>query len=129
MDIKKVSLIIITLLTMLTLGCANNKPNNINKEYGFKDKKENVINASTNDTLNDKSKEISEEKAVELVKEYLSKSGFYLPPVIEVDGIDGDYYIVHAYEIITNEDESHTATMGWYNVNMYTGEIINIMEN
>lgn len=129
MNIKKGSLIIIVLLISLTLGCTNKGSKDMNKESNFNNKNENAVNVSTNNTKDTKPKAISEEKAVELVKEYLSKSGFYLPPVIEVDGVDGDSYIVHAYEVITNEDESHIATMGWYNVNMNTGKLIDIMAN
>ena len=47
---------------------------------------------------------------------------------IEVDSVEDRYYIVHVYDVITNDNESHTATTGWYKVNKYNGEIIDIMQ-
>ena len=75
-----------------------------------------------------KEKEIGETKAIKLVKQYLEKNNSYVASNIEVDSIDNKYYTVHVYDVITNNDESHTATTGWYQVNKYTGEIIDIMQ-
>lgn len=77
-------------------------------------------------TSNNKEK-ISKEDAVNLIKNYLEGNNSYIPNVIEVDNIDGDVYIVHAYDVITNEDETHIATSGWFEVNMYTSKIVDIM--
>ncbi|MGL5327736.1 MAG: hypothetical protein ACRDD7_00615 [Peptostreptococcaceae bacterium] len=85
-------------------------------------------NKSIVETLNIKNKDINEKEAVEQVKKYLSQGGSYLPPIIEVDSIDGNYYIVHAYEIIKNDEESHTATTGWFYVNKLTGEVTDMMK-
>ena len=73
-------------------------------------------------------KEISEQNAINLTKEYLEKNNLYLASNIEIDGIEDKYYIVHVYDVITNDSESHTATTGWYKVNKYSGEIIDIMQ-
>lgn len=75
-----------------------------------------------------KEKEIGEKKALRLVKEYLEKNNSYIANHIEVDSVDDKYYTVHVYDIISNDDESHTATTGWYQVNKYTGEIIDVMQ-
>ena len=75
-----------------------------------------------------KEKEIGEKKAIKLVKEYLEKNNSYVASHIEVDSVDNKYYVIHVYDVITNDDESHTATTGWYQVNKYTGEIIDIMQ-
>lgn len=69
---------------------------------------------------------ISESKAISLVKDMFSNSG-YVPSVIEVDHREGNKYVVHAYEIIQDDEETwHTATAGWYYVDMYTGKIESI---
>ncbi len=69
---------------------------------------------------------ISESKAISLVKDMFSKGG-YIPSVIEVDHREGNKYVVHAYEIIQDDEETwHTATAGWYYVDMYTGKIESI---
>lgn len=101
----------------LIIGCASS--------LSFENKdnvKSNVIAVS-----NTKEK-LSKEDAVELVKEYLKNEKSYIPNFIEVDNISGDVYIVHAYDVITNKEESHVATSGWFEVNMYTGKIIDILK-
>lgn len=40
-------------------------------------------------------------------------------PIIEIDSISDDSYIIHAYE----QTSDHTATFGWYSVNKKTGAI------
>ena len=38
-----------------------------------------------------------------------------MPSIIEVDHIEGNNYVVHAYEIIQDDEKTwHTATAGWY---------------
>ncbi|MGL6107742.1 hypothetical protein [Romboutsia sp.] len=73
-------------------------------------------------------KEIGKTQAIKLVKDYLQTNNSYIASNIEVDSVDNKYYIVHVYDVISNPDESHTATIGWYQVNKHTGEIINIMQ-
>ncbi|MFJ8526951.1 hypothetical protein [Bacillus sp. NPDC094106] len=34
----------------------------------------------------------------------------------------GDY-VIHVYEVVTNGEESHTATWGWYAVNPKTKKV------
>lgn len=51
----------------------------------------------------------------------------YVPSIIEVDHIEGNNYVVHVYEIIKDDEKTcHTATIGWYYVDMYTGKIESI---
>lgn len=73
-------------------------------------------------------REIGEKKALKLVREYLEKNNSYIPNNIEIDSADHKYYTVHVFDIVTNNEESHTVTTGWYQVNKYTGEIIDIMQ-
>lgn len=90
---------------------------------------ENKDNAKSNAIAVSNTKEkLSKEDAVKLVKEYLKNEKSYIPNFIEVDNISGDVYIVHAYDVITNKEESHVATSGWFEVNMYTGKIIDILK-
>lgn len=90
---------------------------------------ENKDNVKSNDiTVSNTKEKLSKEDAVKLVKEYLKNEKSYIPNFIEVDNISGDVYIVHAYDVITNKEESHVATSGWFEVNMYTGKIIDILK-
>lgn len=66
---------------------------------------------------------IQVEDAINMVTEYLSYK--YVPSNIECDHIEGDDYIIHAYDIVSD----HTSTTGWYSVNMYTGKMKNIILN
>lgn len=51
----------------------------------------------------------------------------YMPSIIEVDHIEGNNYVVHAYEIIQDDEKTwHNATAGWYYVDMHTGKIESI---
>lgn len=85
-----------------------------------KNKNEIVLDTFSEDKQD---KVITKEEAVQNVKAYLNRSNGYLPPIIEIDNKNENYYIVHAYEVVKNQDESHTATTGWYYVNLYTGEV------
>lgn len=67
---------------------------------------------------------ISENEAVLLVTNMLIRDNQYVASRIEVDHIDGNNYVVHVYDVIQNEGEAaHTATSGWYYVDMNTGSI------
>ncbi|WP_373599900.1 hypothetical protein [Paraclostridium bifermentans] len=114
---KLYSLLIGSILVsgFLIIGCVASSED----DYTEKNTKE--VSASNN------KEKISEEDAVNLIKNYLASNNSYIPSVIEVDNISGDSYIVHAYDVITNEDETHIATSGWFEVNMYTGNITDIM--
>ncbi len=47
-------------------------------------------------------------------------------PAIAMDRVEGDAYIVHVFEIVSDgPNSSHTATQNWYHVNRYTGKITN----
>lgn len=69
---------------------------------------------------------ISESKAISLVKDMFKSYG-YMPSIIEVDHIEENNYVVHAYEIIQDDEETcHTVTAGWYYVDINTGKIKSI---
>lgn len=69
---------------------------------------------------------LTKDQALQIVAENYDINLDELPEnyILEVDGMDGDDYLVHYYEIVTNSDESHTATVNWYNVNKYTGNVV-----
>ena len=103
-----------------------------NKEY---EKSEEIFNLEVKEKSTikgDKTKQdqqsdtISESKAISLVKDMFKNYG-YMPSIIEVDHIEGNNYVVHAYEIIQDDEKTwHTATAGWYYVDMNTGKIESI---
>ncbi|OSB08668.1 hypothetical protein [Paraclostridium bifermentans] len=74
-----------------------------------------------------KTKRITEKEAVDLVKKYMKEKNMYIPNFVEVDSKSNDIYTIHAYDVITNEEESHVATSGWFEVNVNTGKIKDIM--
>ena len=49
----------------------------------------------------------------------------YEPPFYcDLDHIDEDgNYVFHLYEVVDNGDEQHTATVEWYTINPYTGDV------
>jgi len=43
--------------------------------------------------------------------------------VIEVDSEDADSWMVHAYEMVQDEEGGHSATFGWYEVDKAHGTV------
>lgn len=42
----------------------------------------------------------------------------------DIESLDEDgNYVLHIYEVVDNGDESHTATVDWYTIDPYTGDI------
>lgn len=74
-----------------------------------------------------KTEKLTEKEAVDLVKKYMKEKNMYIPNFVEVDSKSKDIYTIHAYDVITNEEESHIATSGWFEVNINTGKIKDIM--
>lgn len=102
----------------LLSGCSQT---NESVDSGKTNEEEQIVEAINNS-------KITEQEAINLIKKYLEDNGYHIASNIDVDSVDGDNYLVHAYDIINNDDESHTATTGWFEVNMYTGEIKDIMK-
>jgi hypothetical protein len=69
--------------------------------------------------VNDVSKIITSDKAVEKVKEYLKNNDKYVPSEIEYIYEHDDYYIIHAYDI-TGENSN---TDKWYYVSKINGDV------
>ncbi|OXX83084.1 hypothetical protein AVM15_13415 [Paraclostridium benzoelyticum] len=74
-----------------------------------------------------KTEKLTEKEAIDLVKKYMKEKNMYIPNFVEVDSKSKDIYTIHAYDVITNEEESHIATSGWFEVNINTGKIKDIM--
>lgn len=118
MSLKKITIMcIMCFLLFIFLDKDSNYTDN-------KNTKENIV-----DALLIEEKNISEKDAIENVKIYLHQHGESLPNIIEVDQIDGNYYLVHSYDIIKYKQQSHTTTTGWFYVNIYTGEVIDMMNS
>ena len=136
---KRITIILIS--TFILIGLTNltfnknmekDKFENINKEYEREDYNESSSLSKQREKSIETIKQeqqpitISKSKAIYLVKDMFKNYG-YVPSIIEVDHIEGNNYVVHAYEIIQDDEKScHTATTGWYYVDMYTGEIESI---
>ncbi|WP_332842700.1 hypothetical protein, partial [Paraclostridium bifermentans] len=95
------------------------------------DKNLNLVEKSAKEVVYEnkegKTKRITEKEAVDLVKKYMKEKNMYIPNFVEVDSKSNDIYTIHAYDVITNEEESHVATSGWFEVNVNTGKIKDIM--
>lgn len=72
---------------------------------------------------------LTETDAINLVREYMKGKKMYIPSCIEVDSKSKNIYTIHAYDVINDGQESHIATSGWYEVNIHTGKINDIIEN
>lgn len=67
-----------------------------------------------------------EDLAISLVRAYLEGKG-YVPKCMMVDHMENGIYVVHAFDIIELPGEvGHTATVGWYDVNVETMEVISM---
>ncbi len=65
----------------------------------------------------------SNEELVKRAGNYYQKHNDYLPPIIEVDSVDGNEVTIHLYEI----KDDHTATYDWYTIDRMTGTGENIL--
>lgn len=95
------------------------------------DKNLNSVEKSTKEVVYEnkesKTEKLTEKEAVDLVKKYMKEKNMYIPNFVEVDSKSKDIYTIHAYDVITNEEESHVATSGWFEVNINTGKIKDII--
>lgn len=41
----------------------------------------------------------------------------------EYESVEGEEYVIHVYQIVSDKEGGHTATYGWFNVNSNTGEV------
>ncbi|MEF9990561.1 MAG: hypothetical protein RRZ84_05760 [Romboutsia sp.] len=94
----------------------------------FKAKKD--VNNDTNNIIETIStnEKINTDEAINKVKEYLYDTDSYIPSIVEVDNVSEGKYLVHTYEIIKNEGGEHTSTVGWFEVDIYTGKVTDIMK-
>ena len=136
---KRITIILIS--TFLFIGLTNltfnknmekEKLKTINKEYEKDNHNESSLlpkqreKAIKTIEYDEQSIAISKSKAIYLVKD-MFKNYAYVPSIIEVDHIEGNNYVVHVYEVIKDDEKTcHTATIGWYYVDMYTGKIESI---
>lgn len=104
----------------LIIGYASTSDKNINSVE--KSAKEVVY-----ENKESKTEKLTEKEAVDLVRKYMKEKNMYIPNFVEVDSKSKDIYTIHAYDVITNEEESHVATSGWFEVNINTGKIKDIM--
>lgn len=68
---------------------------------------------------------VTEEQAVDLVRKHIGTQDENVK--VEFDHMDGERYVIHVYEVVEQENSSHTATKGWYYVDQNTGEVTNMM--
>lgn len=70
---------------------------------------------------------ITKEIAVSIVRQQLDISTDS-STIVEFDHHDQEgNYVIHVYDVIKNEKESHTATIGWYIVDKQNGQVENMM--
>lgn len=113
-------IILIIFLTLIFSGCSLLPDKNTNIPINENESKNNSLT-------------ISEDEAVKLVRElpevqewlgYFTNEDGTSPetegyPIIEIDSIEENEYLVHVYEMMP----THQATFDWYYVNMNSGEI------
>ncbi|MYL35367.1 hypothetical protein GLW08_03480 [Pontibacillus yanchengensis] len=89
-------------------------------------KEKDAQNSGSEEDKQSSNTSISKQQAVNLVIEHLSMKNKQ-DVTIEVDHEVTDKYVVHVYEKIEQENNIHTATIGWYYVNKYSGKVTNMM--
>ena len=120
MKLYGVLITIIFIFGFLIIGYASTSDKNLNSVE--KSQKEVIYkNEAT------KNKKLTEKEAINLVKQYMKDKNMHIPNFVEVDSKSNDIYTIHAYDVITNEEESHIATSEWFEVNINTGKIKDIM--
>lgn len=62
--------------------------------------------------------QVSIQQAEDLVRKHanIAKSS---KKIVEFDHVDGDFYVIHVYDLVGQ----HTATSGWYEVEIKTGKV------
>lgn len=95
---------------------------NIDEAIKSRDQANSESTDKNTDTEGSGDKTITSAKAEQLVREYLTKKGEYIPSKIRVDHEEGNTYVVQCYDVV----DDHTATSGWYYVNKTTGEITSV---
>lgn len=85
---------------------------------------------STPDETEEENGNYSSDEAVILVREYIQGMHSDIGLNYNFDGVDdqGNYRIQVFEVVVHGEDESHTATYGWYLVNPETGEITDMFD-
>ena len=64
---------------------------------------------------------------IDTIGKLLSLKYPYAPPFhLDFDHEEDGCYVFHFFEVVTNEDESHTATVDWFTVDPKTGETTTI---
>ncbi|KAB8130507.1 hypothetical protein F9U64_14275 [Gracilibacillus oryzae] len=87
-----------------------------------------VENVKREQFNNERSGQIKEEKAIALVRQNIQLDES-TNPKIEVDHTsENGNYIVHVYEVVEQEEGSHTATYGWYKVSKNDGKITDMVK-
>jgi len=69
----------------------------------------------------------SKEDAEDFIKQRLNiKENAHLR--VEYDHMTEHDYVIHVYELVKEENHSHTATTNWYMIDKKTGEVSTMME-
>ncbi len=90
-----------------------------------------IVHSIDIEQLDDKNEEnqanVTKDVAVSIVRQQLDISTDS-STIVEFDHHDQDgNYVIHVYDIVKTEKESHTATIGWYIVNKQNGQVENLM--
>lgn len=96
----------------------------IRNEYVEKLRNADMPQSSVNDT-NDEEIKYDQDMLDRMFNERYS-SPFYC----ELDHIDDEgNFVYHLYEAVDNGDEQHTATIEWYTINPYTGDVSTFLDD
>lgn len=103
------------------------------KPYGFyitDMKTEGSSNSSGEVEISESSEDgYSDAELIKMAEAYYTRKNGVKPPSVAIDSSDGNMVLIHLYENVTNEDEAHTATWDWYNVDRTTGKGEDILGN
>lgn len=73
----------------------------------------------------------SDEELCSMAKQHYTAKNHQTPPLVEVDHTDGEYTVIHLYEVVAGSSSAmgHTATWGWYYIDRNTGKGYDFLTN
>lgn len=97
------------------------------KQYYYHQSTGNIYEIKNGILTNIETKEtvdfFTEEQAVQVVKDYFSKSYKDIPQVIKVESNQEEYYLIHCYD----DKEGYETNSSWYHVNKTTRDVTSII--
>ena len=125
--IKNYSILVISTITLIFSGCSLTGPKtNPADVIPVENDPVQIANPLEEVLIADENAE-ADMYDIDTIGKLLSLKYPYAPPFhLDFDHEEDGCYVFHFFEVVTNEDESHTATVDWFTVDPKTGETTTI---